>query len=68
MMVKLHLKKLIHIKPIYWLKLCVLGQIRNQRGQKKSKKKKLFLKTCKIFLRVEKKLLTLLKAKYFNKI
>ena len=32
---------------------------------KPNKKKKLFLKTCIIFLRVEKKFLMLLKAKYF---
>ena len=31
----------------------------------KNKKKKLFLKTCIIFLRVEKEFLTLLKVKYF---
>ena len=35
------------------------------RSQERNKKKKLFLKTYTIFLRVEKKLLTLLKAKYF---
>ena len=34
--------------------------------EKKNKKKKLFLKTCIIFLRVEKKFLTLLRAKYFQ--
>ena len=33
---------------------------------KPNKKKKLFLKTCIIFLRVEKKFLKLLKAKYFR--
>ena len=40
-----------------------------RRSQEKNKKKKLFLKICrqrKIFLKVEKKLLTLLKAKYFR--
>ena len=40
-------------------------KIRNQGVKKNSKKKKLFLKTCIIFLRLEKKFLTLLKAKYF---
>ena len=35
-------------------------------ARKKNKKKKLFLKTCIIFLRVEKEFLTLLKAKYFR--
>ena len=35
------------------------------KSQEKNKKKNLFLKTCIIFLRVEKKYLTLLKAKYF---
>ena len=40
-------------------------KIRNQGVKKKSKKKKLFLKTCIIFLRLEKKFLTLLKAKFF---
>ena len=34
--------------------------------EKKNKKKKLFLKTCIIFLRAEKKSLTLLKEKYFR--
>ena len=36
------------------------------RSQEKDKKKKLFLKTCTNFLRVEKNFLTLLKAKYFQ--
>ena len=36
------------------------------RSQEKNKKNKLFLKICIIFLKVEKKLLTLLKAKYFG--
>ena len=36
------------------------------RRQEKSEKKKLFFKTCIIFLRVEKKFLMLLKAKYFR--
>ena len=36
------------------------------RSQEKYKEKKLFFKTCIIFLRVEKKFLTLLKAKYFQ--
>ena len=36
------------------------------RSQEKNKKKKSFLKTCIIFLRVEKKFLTLLKAKHFR--
>ena len=35
-------------------------------ARKKNKKKKLFLKTCIIFLRVKKGFLTLLKAKYFR--
>ena len=35
------------------------------RSQEKNKKNKLFLKTCIIFLRMEKKFLMLLKAKYF---
>ena len=35
--------------------------------EKKNKKNKPFLKTCIIFLRVEKKLLKLLKANYFQK-
>ena len=35
------------------------------RSEEKNKKKKLFFKTCIIFLKVEKKLLMLLKAKYF---
>ena len=35
------------------------------RSREKKKKKKLFLKTCIIFLKVEKKLLMLLKGKYF---
>ena len=34
--------------------------------EKKNEKKKLFFKTCIIFLRVEKKILMLLKAKYFR--
>ena len=34
--------------------------------QEKEQKKLLFLKTCIIFLRVEKKFLTFLKAKYFR--
>ena len=34
------------------------------KGQEKKKKNKLFLKTCIIFLRLEKKFLMLLKAKY----
>ena len=36
------------------------------RSQEKNEKKKLFLKTCIIFLRAEKKFMTLLKAKYFR--
>ena len=36
------------------------------RSQEKNKKKKFFLKTCIVFLRVEKEFLTLLKAKYFQ--
>ena len=36
------------------------------RSQEKNEKKKLFFKTCKIFLRVEKKFLMLLKVKYFR--
>ena len=36
-----------------------------QSPEKKNKKKKLFLRTCVTFLWVEKKLLMLLKAKYF---
>ena len=36
-------------------------------SQEKNKKNKLFLKTCIVFLRVEKKFLTLLKVKYFQK-
>ena len=36
------------------------------RSLEKKKKKKLFLKTCIVFLRVEKGFLTLLKAKYFQ--
>ena len=36
------------------------------RSQEKNKKKELFFKTCIIFLRVEKKFLMLLKAKYFR--
>ena len=39
MRVKLHLKKLINIQSIYWLKLCILGQIRNQRVKKKKTRK-----------------------------
>ena len=35
------------------------------RSEEKNKKKKLFFKMCIIFLKVEKKLLMLLKAKYF---
>ena len=35
------------------------------RSQEKNEKKKLFLKSCIIFLRAEKKFMTLLKAKYF---
>ena len=49
-----------------------LGEIMNLRKntkprslEKKNKKKKLFLKTFTVFLRLEKKFLTLLKAKYF---
>ena len=38
----------------------------NQKVQKKKKKKRLFLKTCIIFLRVEKKVLMLLQVKYFH--
>ena len=38
----------------------------NQGVKKKNKKKKLFLKTCINFGRADKKLLTLLKAKYFR--
>ena len=36
------------------------------RDQEKNEKKKLFFKTCIIFLRVEKKFLMLLKTKYFR--
>ena len=36
------------------------------RSQEKNMKKKLFFKTCIIFLRVEKKFLMLLKVKYFR--
>ena len=36
------------------------------RSPEKNKKKKLFFKTCIIFLRVEKKFFMLLKAKYFQ--
>ena len=36
------------------------------RSQEKNEKRKLFFKTCIIFLRVEKKFLILLKAKYFR--
>ena len=36
-------------------------------SQEKNKKNKLFLKTCIVFLRVEKKFLMLLKVKYFQK-
>ena len=38
----------------------------NREVKNKTKKKKLFLKTCIVFLKVEKKFLTLLKAKYFR--
>ena len=50
----------------------VLAEIMNfrkytkPRCQEKDKKKKLFLKTCTHFFRVEKNFLTLLKAKYFQ--
>ena len=53
MRVKLGLKKLINIKPIYWLRSWILRKIRNQGVQRKNKKKKLFLQTYIIFLRVE---------------
>ena len=36
------------------------------RSQEKKREKKLFIKTCIIFLRVEKEFLMLLKAKYFR--
>ena len=39
---------------------------RSLEKKKTNKKKKLFLKTCIVFLRVEKEFLTLLKAKYFQ--
>ena len=66
MRVKSRLKKLMNIKPIYELKSRILGKIRNQRVKKKNNKNKLFLKTRIIFLRVEKKFLTLFTAKYFR--
>ena len=47
------------------VKIMSFRKIRNQ-GVIKKKKKKLILKTCIIFLRGEKKFLTLLKAKYFK--
>ena len=41
------------------------NKTRPQNNRKKNKKKKLFLKICIIFLRVEKKFLMVLKVKYF---
>ena len=42
----------------------IFKKIQNQEVKKKNEKKKLFFKTCIIFLRVEKKFLMLLKAKH----
>ena len=66
MMVKLHLKKLIHIKPIYWLKLCILGQIRNQRVQKKKQEKEIVLKNLQHFFESREKTLDAFKSKIFS--
>ena len=41
------------------------NKTRPQNNRKENKKKKLFLKICVIFLRVEKKFLMVLKVKYF---
>ena len=66
--VKLRLNKQINIKPIYQLKSCILGKIRNQRVKKKQKKQenKIVLENLYIFFDGREKLLTLLKAKYLS--
>ena len=63
----------ITIKEAHEYQTDLLAEIINFKKQKKSRsqekkneKKKLFFKTCIIFLRVEKKFLMLLKAKYFR--
>ena len=66
MRVKLRLKKLIKYQTDLLAKIMNFRKNTKPRSQEKNKKKKSFLKTCIIFLRVEKKFLTLLKAKHFR--
>ena len=66
MRVKLRLKKLIKYQTDLLAKIMNFRKNTKPRSQEKIKKKKSFLKTCIIFLRVEKKFLTLLKAKHFR--
>ena len=66
MRVKLRLKKLIKNQTDLLAKIMNFRKNTKPRSQEKNKKKKLFLKTCIIFLRVGKKFLTLLKAKHFR--
>ena len=59
-------KKLMNIERMKSVEIINFRKNTKPRSQEKNKRKKLFLKTCIIFFRVEKKLLTLLKAKYFS--
>ena len=64
-MVKLVQKKPMNINQIQRMKLKNLKTKQDQKVQKKNKKKKLLLIICINFLRLEKKFLIVLKAKYF---
>ena len=66
MRVKLHLKKPINIQPIYWLKLCILGQIRNQRVKKKKQQKQTVLKNLYNFFEGREKTLKAFESYFQN--
>ena len=65
MKVILRLKKLMNIKPIYLLKLLILGKKRKHKVQKKNKEKKLFLKTCIIFFEGREQIFDAFESKIF---
>ena len=55
----------MNIKPIYWLKLCILSQIRNQRVKKKKQEKEIFLKNFHHFFAGREKTLDSFESKIF---
>ena len=62
---KITLEKANEYQTVLLAEIINLRKIQDQDVKKKNKKKKLSFKTCIIFLKVEKKFLMFLKAKYF---